>query len=145
MITARLTHPDMIAALAAAGHGSTVLLTDGHYPAKTAVGPNSQTVHLNLTSGSPTVPEVLSVVLETIPVERATVISPSEDALPSAVQEEIALLLSGSAPIESVPRHAFYALARTPDLALCVVTGDNRRFANVLLTVGVLKPVETGR
>lgn len=140
MITAKLTHPGIIAALAAAGHGSTVLLTDGHYPAKTAVGPNSHTVHLNLTSGSPTVPEVLSVLLETIPVERATVIRPSDDALPSLVQEEIRRLLPEPVPLTHVGRHDFYALAREPDLALCVVTGDNRRFANVLLTMGVLRP-----
>lgn len=140
MITASLTHPEMIAALAAAGHGSTVLLTDGHYPAKTAVGPNTQTVHLNLTSGSPTVPEVLSVVLETIPVERATLITPSADALPSGVQEEILQMLPGSVLIARVGRQDFYALAREPDLALCVVTGDNRRFANVMLTIGVLHP-----
>ncbi|MGZ4660430.1 MAG: RbsD/FucU family protein [Arthrobacter sp.] len=140
MITARLTHPEMIAALAAAGHGSTVLLTDGHYPAKTAVGPNTRTVHLNLTAGTPTVPEVLSVVLDTIPVEQATLISPSADALPSAVQEEILQLLPDPVPIACVGRHDFYALARNPDLALCVVTGDNRRFANVLLTIGVLRP-----
>jgi L-fucose mutarotase len=140
MIKARLTHPEMIAALAAAGHGSTVLITDGHYPAKTAVGPSSQTVHLNLTSGSPTVPEVLSVVLETIPVERATVIRPSDDALPSLVQEEIRQMLPEPVPLAHVGRHDFYALAREPDLALCVVTGDNRRFANVILTMGVLGP-----
>jgi L-fucose mutarotase len=140
MITARLTHPDMIAVLAAAGHGSTVLLTDGHYPARTAVGPNSTTVQLNLTAGSPTVPAVLSVVLETIAVERATLISPSADALPSAVQDEIAELLPPQIPLERVGRQDFYALARTPDLALCVVTGDSRRFANVLLTIGVLQP-----
>ncbi|GAP55105.1 D-ribose pyranase 2 [Arthrobacter sp. Hiyo6] len=102
MITARLTHPEMIAALAAAGHGSTVLLTDGHYPAKTAVGPNTQTVHLNLTAGTPSVPEVLSVVLDTIPVEHATLISPSADALPSAVQEEILQLLPDPVPIAYV-------------------------------------------
>lgn len=140
MISARLTHPEMIAALAAAGHGSTVLLTDGYYPARTAVGPNAQTVHLNLTKGTPTVPEVLSVVLETIAVEKATLISPSADALPSVVQEDVRRLLPEATPMEHVGRHDFYALARTPDLALCVVTGDDRRFANVLLTIGVVPP-----
>lgn len=138
MITSTLTHPDIIAALAAAGHGSTVLLTDGHYPAKTAVGVHAQTVHLNLTSGTPAVPEVLKVVLDTIPVEQATLISPSADASPSAVQSEILQLLPENIPVTHVGRHDFYVLARNHDLALCVVTGDNRRFANVLLTVGVL-------
>jgi L-fucose mutarotase len=36
-----------------------------------------------------------------------------------------------------VTRAEFYALARDPNLALCIVTGDTRRFCNALLTVGV--------
>jgi L-fucose mutarotase len=39
---------------------------------------------------------------------------------------------------EFVDRFGFYALARSENLALCIVTGDSRRFANALLTVGVL-------
>jgi len=42
----RLTHPEILAALASAGHGSTVLLADGHYPAATAAGPHAITVAL---------------------------------------------------------------------------------------------------
>lgn len=139
MINNRLIHPDMLAALAAAGHGSTVLITDGHYPAKTAVGPNATTVHLNLAADLPTVPAVLAVVLETIALEKVTRITPSADAVPSAVHEEIDRLLPSGVEKEFVNRFDFYALARANDLALCVVTGDTRRFANVLLTVGVLK------
>jgi hypothetical protein len=56
MITGQLTHPRIISALAAAGHGATVLITDGHYSAATAVGPNAETVHLNLQADFPTVP-----------------------------------------------------------------------------------------
>lgn len=138
MISGTLIHPGIISALASAGHGSTVLITDGHYAAKTAVGPNADRVFLNLTAGFPTVPQVVSVLLDTVTVEKATFISPNPDALPSHVQEEICALLSPSIPLESVARHEFYALARTPDLALCIVTGDTRRFANVLLTLGVL-------
>lgn len=138
MINSRLIHPVMIGALASAGHGSTVLICDGHYPSRTAVGPNSTTVHLNLQAGVPTVPAVLSLVLETVPVEKIRRIQPSSDALPSAVQDETDRLVDGTIEIESVDRFAFYDIARGPDLALCVVTGDTRRFANVLLTLGVL-------
>lgn len=143
MISGSLIHPGIISALAAAGHGSTVLITDSHYAAKTAVGPNADRIFLNLTAGSPTVPQVLSVLLDTVTVENATVISPSSDALPSQVQEEIRVLMPSAVPIGSVSRNEFYALARTPDLALCVVTGDTRRFANVLLTLGVLAGSQT--
>lgn len=42
-----------------ASSGITVLITDGHYSAATAVGPNAQTVLLNLQPDLPTVPQVL--------------------------------------------------------------------------------------
>lgn len=139
MISSRLSNPPMLAALAAAGHGSTVLITDGHYPAKTAVGRNAVTVHLNLEAGVPTVPAVLATVLDTVAIECATVIRPSADATPCAVHDEVTQLLPNGMQLHLVDRFDFYDLARGDDLALCVVTGDTRRFANVLLTLGVLK------
>jgi len=140
MISSRLINPPMLAALAAAGHGSGVLITDGHYPAKTATGRHATTVHLNLEAGVPTVPSVLAAVLDSVAIERATVIRPSADATPCAVHEEVARLLPGGMELNLVDRFDFYDLARADDLALCVVTGDTRRFANVLLTLGVLNP-----
>lgn len=138
MITTRLIHPIILGTLAQAGHGSTVLITDGHYPAPTAVGANATTVHLNLEAGVPPVPAVLSLILESIPVEKVTLIQPPPDAHPSQVQDEIDEVLAGQVTTELVDRFAFYDIARSPDLALCIVTGDVRRFANVLLTIGVL-------
>ncbi|TFD09406.1 MULTISPECIES: RbsD/FucU family protein [unclassified Cryobacterium] len=138
MITSRLIHPQILGALAGAGHGSTVLITDGHYPARTAVGPNAKTVHLNLEAGVPTVPDVLCLILESIPVEKITMIRPAPDAIPSQVQDEVVETIAGMVTADFVDRFAFYTVARSPDLALCIVTGDVRRFANVLLTVGVL-------
>ena len=41
-------------------------------------------------------------------------------------------------PLERLDRHAFYAAARSDDLAVVVVTADVRQYANLLLTVGVL-------
>jgi L-fucose mutarotase len=140
VITSRLVHPEILGALASAGHGSTLLVTDAHYAAATAVGPNARTVYLNLERGKPTVPEVLSVVLDTIAVEKVTHIEPSADALPCEVHSEIDALLGPSVDRQLVDRFGFYRLARNDDLALAVVTGDVRRFGNVLLTVGVLRP-----
>jgi L-fucose mutarotase/ribose pyranase (RbsD/FucU family) len=34
----------------------------------------------------------------------------------------------------------FYAACREPDLAVCVATGDARLYANVLLTIGYIRP-----
>ena len=51
MLTGRLLHPGILAALAGAGHGSLVLVADANYPATTTRGPNAAVVHLNLTPG----------------------------------------------------------------------------------------------
>ena len=55
----RLTHPEILDALAAAGHGAKVLITDGNYPASTKLGENAVLTYLNLAPGKPTVTEVL--------------------------------------------------------------------------------------
>lgn len=139
MITGQLTHPRIISALAAAGHGATVLIADGHYSAATAVGPNAETVHLNLQPDFPSVPQVLAAVLGTVHIEKLTRITPAEDATPCLVHTEIDGLMPEGTETEFVDRYEFYELARSQNLALCVVTGDSRRFANALLTVGVLQ------
>jgi len=38
--------------------------------------------------------------------------------------------------VEYVTREAFYALAKSSDTLLVVASGETRRFANILLTVG---------
>ncbi|MGO4455419.1 RbsD/FucU domain-containing protein [Arthrobacter sp. RAF14] len=136
MIRGALKHPVVLAALASAGHKSTVLIADLNYAASTAVAPGTPTAHLALTAGTPTVPEVLKVVRSVIPIEHATQIRPSEDALPSMVQDEVRDLLG--TPPELVSREDFYRLARSEDLALAIITGDTRRFGNVLLRIGAL-------
>jgi hypothetical protein len=79
MISSRLTHPQTLAALAAAGHGSTVLISDGHYAAATAVNPREIVVHLNLEANHPKVTDVLDVVRASIPIESWTAMQPAGD------------------------------------------------------------------
>ena len=51
MLPTELPHPEILQALAGAGHGALVLIADGHYPASTATGDRARTVHLNLAPG----------------------------------------------------------------------------------------------
>ena len=75
MIKAQLIHPQITAALARAGHGSRVLLSDGNYPHSTARGPNTEVVYLNLAPGLVGVCDVLRVLTTAIPVEHAAVMA----------------------------------------------------------------------
>jgi L-fucose mutarotase len=46
--------------------------------------------------------------------------------------------------VDRLDRLAFYEIARSPDVALAVVTGDVRTYANLLLTVGVRDVASNG-
>ena len=136
MLRYRLTHPQILAALAAAGHGSRVLVADGHYPVSTAAASAATRVFLNLAPDRPTVPEVMEVLLEAMAVEAATVMQPP----PAEPEPEILAELTGLLPglsLERLGRFAFYEAARSPDVALAIATGERRTYANLLLTIGV--------
>ncbi|HEX4444418.1 MAG TPA: RbsD/FucU domain-containing protein [Galbitalea sp.] len=130
-----IIHPGILAGLASAGHKSMILVTDGYFAASTTTGPNADRVYLNLEAGSPTVTRVVELIARMVPIEgcsRMTVPAGGSDE----VQVEVQRILGDGVPCESLERDEFYASARSVDLALCIVTGDTRRFANVLLRVG---------
>jgi L-fucose mutarotase len=137
MLRTRLIHPEILAALAAAGHGSQVLVSDGNFPHATATPPGARRVYLNLSPGRVTVTEVLEAVAPTVPLEAAAVMRPHDADVPGVLEEYRALLPPGT-PVEVVDRLAFYELARRPDVTLAVATGDQRLYANLLLTIGYI-------
>jgi L-fucose mutarotase len=139
MLRTRLIHPEILAALAAAGHGSQVLVSDGNFPHATATPPGARRVYLNLSPGRVTVTEVLEAVAATVPLEAAAVMRPHDADVPAMLEEYRALLPPGT-PVEVVDRLAFYELARRPDVTLAVATGDQRLYANLLLTIGYIDP-----
>jgi L-fucose mutarotase len=139
MLRTRLIHPEILAALAAAGHGSQVLISDGNFPHVTATPLRARRVYLNLSPGRVTVTEVLEAVAATVPLEAAAVMRPHDAAAP-AVLDEYRALLPPDLPVEVVERMAFYELTRRPEVTLAVATGDQRLYANLLLTIGYIDP-----
>jgi L-fucose mutarotase len=136
MLLYRLTHPEILAALAGAGHGSTVLLADGHYPVATAAGPNAVQVALNLAPGTVTVTEVLRAIIDAVAVESYAVMQPPAEVGEPDIFADFAEILGNRGRV-GLERFAFYEAARADDLALVVQTGDIRTYANILLTLGV--------
>ena len=51
MLKGKLLHPQILHALARAGHGAKVLISDGNYPHWPKHGPNAEVVFLNLGPG----------------------------------------------------------------------------------------------
>jgi L-fucose mutarotase len=147
MLKSRLLHPQITAALARAGHGSKVLISDGNYPHWTARGPNAEVVYLNLAPGMPTVTDVLKVLIETIPIEAAEIMDTNKTGpytLPSdpEIWAEFRQLLKNTdcrGELVKIERFKFYEAAGTPAVCLTIATGEQRIYANLLLTIGVVR------
>jgi len=138
MLTTRLLHPEILAALGEAGHGAQVLIADGNYPLATRSNPDGYRVFLNLEPGKLTVTDVLSVIAEAVPVEAAFVMGPDDGSEPSIYADFRELL--PDTELQRLGRFDFYDMARSSDCALAIATGEQRIYANILLTIGVVMP-----
>jgi L-fucose mutarotase len=136
MMLTRMLHPDILSTLARAGHGSCVLVADGNYPVSTHSPGSAAKVFLNLRPGLVQVTDVLEVLRDTIPIEQATMMVPP-DRQPPAIHRELLKQLPTGVPTRTLTRTEFYAAVNQPTTALVIVTGEERRFANVLITIGV--------
>ena len=138
MLKTRLLHPQVLQALGEAGHGAQVLIADGNYPLATRSNPASHRVYLNLAPGQLTVTDVLAVLAEAIPIESAHVMGPEDGSEPGIYKDFRTLLPDNE--LQRLGRFEFYDMARGPDTALAIATGEQRIYANILLTIGVVMP-----
>jgi L-fucose mutarotase len=138
MLKTTLLHPQILEALAGSGHGSRILIADGNYPFSTRAHPSARRVYLNFTPGRLNAVEVLEGIVSAVPVERADVMIPDDGSTPP-IFAEFQRLLPGHT-LHANARFAFYDLARDPDCSLVLATAEQRIYANILLTVGVVMP-----
>jgi len=138
MLTTKLTHPQILGALGSMGHGSMVLIADGNFPFGTHTNPAAAHVYLNLRPGLVSATDVLEAVVSAIPVESAHVMDPADHSTPP-IFAEFSALLPGQ-DLQRVERFAFYDLGRRSEVGLVIATGEARIYANILLTIGVVKP-----
>jgi L-fucose mutarotase len=138
LLKTRLLHPQILEALGMAGHGARVLIADGNYPLATQSNPAGSRVYLNLAPGRLGVTEVLEVLLEAIPIEAAHVMGPDDSSEPAIFADFRRRL--PDIELQRLGRHEFYTVARGPDTALAIATGEQQLYANVLLSIGVVLP-----
>lgn len=139
MLIGKLIHPQILSALGKAGHGATILIPDGNYPFGTHANPLAEQVYLNLAPGMVTVTDALEAVLSVTPVEAAHVMARHDGAEPS-IYREFRQLLGANIQLSPLERFAFYAEAKKEDCCLVIATGEQRIYANILLTIGVAAP-----
>lgn len=138
MIKGKLIHPEILSVLGTAGHGATILIADGNYPFVTNGNVLAERVYLNLMPGMVKVTDVLEAIISVTPIEAASVMVPNDGTEP-AIFEEFRQLLGGM-DLEPLDRFEFYDAAKEDSCCLVIATGEQRIYANILLTIGVIPP-----
>jgi L-fucose mutarotase len=136
MINTEIIHPEILKALAGAGHGSTILIADGNFPVATAVSPQVPRVYLNLAPDLICVSDILKYIVKAVPIEAVTAPVPDDGSEPPIFPQYRELLPKGL-EINKVNRFGFYDAVNTPNLALIIASGEKRPYACILLTLGV--------
>lgn len=138
MLKSKLLHPEILRVLGMSGHFSQVLIADGNYPFASKSRPEATKVYLNLMPGIPKTTDVLEALLDMIPIQEAMVMeTPQGESAP--VLDEYTSMLPLGTPVTRLERHAFYDAVCAPMTSLVIATGETRRFANLLLTIGVVR------
>lgn len=140
MLKTPVIHPTIMEALARSGHFAQVVIADGNLPVGAMTGPNSTTVHLNFRPGLLDALTVLEGLLEVCPIQGAIVMEKPDEA--NADIHDAYKKLLGDVSWDEMERWAFYDKIREPSTTLIIQTGEQRRFANLILIVGVVKMAE---
>lgn len=136
-----LLTPQLLFGLAKLGHGDDVALVDANFPAdRIAEQAHARLVHLPGLSTT----QVLQAVLSVLPLDSfdspcswTMQVVGDAQAVPVPVAEfKQALRAANEAAPGSLERFAFYEHARSARLV--VQTGDQRKYANILLRKGVI-------
>jgi L-fucose mutarotase len=110
MLRTTLLYPQILHALAAAGHGAMVLIADDNYPLTTGSRPDAERVYLNLAPGGVGVAQVLETMLTAIPVEAMHGMRPDDGSEPE-IFADFRRMLPGL-ELQGLDRYAFYEQAR---------------------------------
>ncbi|MFN3166195.1 MAG: RbsD/FucU family protein [Phycisphaeraceae bacterium] len=144
MLKTDLIHPDILAALASAGHHSKVLIADGNYPVATKLGPNAEIVHLNFMPGLLSCNQVLAGLLTAIAVEEINTMQYvtegeyglTEDPPVWNDYRETIKAAGLDMDLKPIEKWAFYDEVMSDDHVLTIQTGEKMGWANLILTLG---------
>lgn len=134
MLKGKMIHPQIMAALSMCGHGDKVLIADGNYPLDSKTS-EAELVYLGLMPGHPTVPEVLEAIQSVVNIEKAEVMDPEDGTTPEIFGTFKAML--DGMDLDLLGRYEFYDACCEKSVRLAISTGEQRVFANLLITIGV--------
>lgn len=134
MLTTRLINPQIISVLSKCGHGDKILISDGNYPIDLRSG-DAEKIYIALEKDCPTVTKVVEVLKNVVNFEKAELMTNGTNTETEIYREFCKLLPD----IEFIKydRFDYYDICCKPEVKLAIMTGESRKFANILLTVGV--------
>ncbi len=138
----KILSPDLLKVLCEMGHGDTLVLADGNFPAE-SIGKNSIVIRAD----GHNIPELLDAILSLFPLDSyvkepvALMKVAPGDSVNTPIWEEYARLVQkydpqGMHAIRQVERLAFYEEAKKA--YAIVATGEAALYANIILKKGVV-------
>lgn len=130
--------PDLLKILAEMGHGDELVVSDAHFPAYSV---NAQVVRADAVSS----PAMMAAILQLIELDQyvdkpVVMMAPVEgDAVDPGIAAECCDILGRDAGrIDYIERFAFYERAKRAYAV--VVTGEGRKYGNIIIKKGVTMP-----
>jgi L-fucose mutarotase len=139
MLKYKLIHPELLDALACSGHHDQILIADGNFPIHSQTPARVRFIHLNFTPGVLSVTDILKVLLEAIPVEKATMMIKDDGSEPE-IGSDFRKILPKGLPLEGLHRQEFYDVVGSESTTVAIASAEQRLYANLILTVGVVQP-----
>jgi L-fucose mutarotase len=148
MLKTPVLHPEILSALASAGHLSKILISDGNYPHSQRSNPRAKMVWANFIPGVIDAVTALRVVCDVVPVEAVDVMAPAREGLYAMTQDppiwaSFRQVLKDRAGFTSafgeLQKPEFNKLAGSDDLCLVIATAETQIWANCIITIGVVQ------
>ena len=148
MLKTSVLHPEILAALAGAGHLAKVLISDGNYPHSTKPNPRAKLIYANFTPCVVDACTLLKMICDLVPIEAVEVMAPERSGA-YAMQTDPPVwtryrkILAGhsdfSGPLTELDKPQFNQAAREEDVCLVIASAEQEIFANLLITIGVVR------
>lgn len=128
-----LVSPELLKTLAEMGHGDEIVISDAHFPARTF---NEKVIRADGIAADSLLKGVIPLFeLDSYATPVVMMAPVAGDSLDPAVEAAYRKALDYSGEIELVERYAFYERAKKAFAV--VVTGETRKYGNVILKKGV--------
>ena len=148
MLKIPVLHPEILSALGSAGHLGKILISDGNYPHNTRPNPRAKIVWANFVPGIVDGVTALKMVANLVPIEAVDVMQPqragayaitNEPPIWADFRKVLAVQSDFRGEMAQWQKPEFNERARSEDVCLVIATAETQIYANILLTIGVVR------